>query len=194
MIISVATAKDYMKIDSGETAWDTLITALITESQNEIEAYCGQRFEQSERTYIFDGNGLSEYIFTTLPVASSPVATLHYRDTPFDSWTAIASTEVTILRDKGVYSMLYTGLFIENRLNYKITATVGYASGSIPAILNAVLKEMTYVKFRESAQGAAMLAKTGTSRSIDGFAQNETYEDLRPKWYARLRSFRRIPA
>lgn len=193
MIITVAKAKEYMLRDTGETTLDTFITDLITEAQNEIEGYCGQQFEQSSRTYIFDGNGLNEYPFTTLPVASSPAATLHYRDTPFDSWTAIASTEVTILRDKGVNSMMYNGLFIENRLNYKITATVGFASGSIPAILNGILKEMTYVKFRESAQGAAMLAKTGTSRSIDGFAQNETYEDLRPKWYARLKSFRKIP-
>jgi len=191
MIISVATAKTYMKIDSAETGYDSFLTELITEATNEIETYCGQRFEESSRTLIFDGNGTNEYIISTLPV--SAVASLSYRDTPFDSWTAISSSDYTTLKSGGVTSLFYNGTLIEGRQNYKVVATIGYASNAIPAEINAVLKEMVAVKFDESPNGAARLAKLGTSRTIDGFATNETFENLRPKWHKRLKNYRRIP-
>lgn len=191
MILSVADAKTYMKIADDETAWDSFIEDLILQAQDETETYCGQKFEQSVRTYIFDGNGTNEWIIGTLPVASSPAATLHYRDTPFDSWTAIDASDVTTLKNNGVTSLYYNGTLIEGRQNYKCTATVGYAS--VPAEVSGVLQEMTQVKFQESPHGAALLAKSSTARTIDGASATESYMDMRPKWQRRLRAYRRVP-
>lgn len=193
MILSVADAKTYMKIADDETAWDAFIEDLILEAQNETETYCGQKFEQSVRTYIFDGNGASEWIIGTLPVAGSPAATLHYRDTPFGSWTAIDASDVTTLKSNGVTSLYYNGTLIEGRQNYKCTATVGYVSGEVSAEVSAVLKEMTQVKFQESPHGAALLAKSSTARTIDGASATESYVDMRPKWQRRMRAYRRVP-
>lgn len=191
MITTLADAKTYMKIGS-DTTDDSFITSLIVASQDEIEAYCGQKFEQSARTYIFNGTGSSEWLIGTLPIAVSPAAALSYRETPFTSWVTVSTTLFTILRQYGVNYLYYDGTLTVGTQNYKLAVTVGYASNALPADIVLCCKEMVFARYRESANGAAMLAKTSVSRTTDGYTSTESYEDLRPKWKRRLSAYKRI--
>jgi hypothetical protein len=134
--------RDWVNIADADTTVDATLTACLNAATAEIVGMANQHLEQVTHYVYFTGTkSRSLYLpYHTIPVA---YVALHTRDTPLESWVAV-TTGATIHEIDDVYS-LYTAEAMTLPY-YRLTATIGFASGSIPmdiqACCGALAKEL----------------------------------------------------
>lgn len=96
-IITTAQYKAYAGISG--TALDARLDVLIPCLQDEVEIYCGRRFDTATFTELVDGTGIDELLVRNAPIKSITSITLLYPDA---TTAAYASTAFSFsLRDDG---------------------------------------------------------------------------------------------
>ena len=130
--ITLAEAKENLRLEADDTSEDTLITTLIAAASAQIEAVgvvCGQR----EETFSLEGFDAS----IILPLAPVDIATvaISYLDSDGVSQELTGFRVATMA---GLARIYPPSVGWPSTLAVTITATVGYADGAVPGNVKAI--------------------------------------------------------
>jgi hypothetical protein len=129
MVTLAVMKSDWLNIPSSDTTMDATIQRCIDQAAAEILALCRQPIAQATVIREF---GPSMATHNLLPYHTVPVAlvSLEERDEYTAAYAAVAQDVRVIMLDGLPY--LWSATALTNR-QYRLTLTVGYASGSMPA-------------------------------------------------------------
>jgi hypothetical protein len=177
---------------------DEFLDDLISVVTEEIVAYCNQPIlAETITNYEFDGTGTDRYTFPFTSVRS--VGTFAYR-TGIGSgttWTTIATTDYSLVTQRGVNSLHYFGTLQRGARNYRCSAlAVGYLDADIPMPIKRVAREMVIVMALKSNRiglGENSLGlMSHTENYPNGVTIQRTRIDLTPEWNRRLDPYRAL--
>jgi len=147
-LITLADAKSYLKVATGTTSEDAIISDLINEVSVWINSYCGRQFIQTTYTEYYEGTGDSSLVLKQFPVQS---VTSLYRDVT-RQWTV--DTAIDLVHD--VQLDADTGLLVlwnhENSFGtgpgiVKVVYSAGYPIGAVPYDLQLACRKMVAWKY-----------------------------------------------
>ena len=203
-IVTLAEAKEQLKITTSNTNEDTMLEAYINETSSAIEAYTKRKIvSQSISGELHDGDG-SNFLYPRyfpiqqLSTESSPtdaqkLAALQYRDTPDDTWTDIEDDIDHVFVETGndalrPYIELYEELFPIGRRNVKISYKAGYTT--VPGDIKLVCLEMIQMRWNESKRGNDWLGQGNINQSQSGNNYSTTLINLDKRWKSVLDRYR----
>ena len=171
MIITLASMKDYLGIDSTDTTNDDTIETMIDACQEIFENELNRELEEQTYTAYIDGTGTKSIYVPVYPITS--ITSLYVdADRNFGSDTLISSSdyvfypktgEVTMV--EGEYPVRYS-YFAKGRQNVKITYVGGYTfSGTnitLPKDIIKAIKDQVKFMFKKWQSGTEGLVSYNT--------------------------------
>ena len=142
-ILSLTEYRTYAQYAVSDTGDDSLITAMIAAAENYVISVLGYDPSQATTSVEFAGHGRSTAYIGFLPIAASPVPTLSYRSKPTDEYVGYTATEFA-LYVVGDSNYIYSMHGFSVGYQYKLTASIGYSSGTMPPTLKQAVYELAY--------------------------------------------------
>lgn len=178
---------DWLNIAALDTTSDAMLDRIIAAVDAEIVNICGQPIEQTSRTVTILGNG-TRY----LPLSwTAPVTVTTVQEYVWPDSTPTTVTTNAVIASVGNINRLYRkdGPWITG-YQYRITATVGYAT--VPADVVLCANEMVVEVYNETAFGAdgSRLGLANLAETAGGVAVTKALQALRPKIEKRLLPYR----
>lgn len=133
-LVTLATAKEYLKVTSSDATQEALIQALIDYAEDSIKRFVGTEFAVTTKTEVFTG-GVRYFVGSWRPIVA--VTSLYHATSEY----TYASDEYIVI-DGCIFpassSTLASGRWPSG--DYQIVYTAGYAAASVPAgIKSAIL-------------------------------------------------------
>ncbi len=156
----LANVKEYLDIESADTAFDSLLQRLIAASSRQIEAYCNRVFEIKSYSENYDGNASDILFLKNTPITS--VSSLSIESESVDS------ADFKVYDD---YLRLVSRLFTPGELNIAVQYSAGYydpQSESAPAEVEDACIQLTAFKF--NLRGAEGLDEKRANQNTESFA------------------------
>ncbi len=145
-LVTLDEAKEYLKIDSGNTDSDEILGLLINGISAWVAGHLGRGLIKDTHTEYYDGDGSRELILNRRPIIS--VTSIHddiNRD--FEDVSLVDSDSLIVLKEKGIVRAfnLYGG-FTCGEANIKVVYVAGYENGvSVPNDIKlAVLRTLDH--------------------------------------------------
>lgn len=174
---------DWLYIDSSDTSKDTLLTTLISQASAYLRSYCNQPIEQESVDKIFEGDGTTWHDFYyTVPIT---ISSLSYRDSPIESWLSISNSPT-------VYSIQNSTLYYDDTYSeawYKAVLSVGYASGSIPDDIKAIVSQMVVELYKATAHGDDSTGVSQVSITQGGVTTTKVFNDVLKRNESKLQRY-----
>lgn len=156
-LVSVADAKEYLKIGSSETSEDSILAFLINEVSKAAEGFAGRPFKQRSWTEYYNGNDRPDLILRVRPVTAVSSLNIDSLRNFSDSTAIDVSANVIVKADAGILTLWNTyRSFGCGQANVKVVYTGGYTP--IPYDLQHAAKSWVawaYEKYREKRHGMA---------------------------------------
>jgi hypothetical protein len=159
-LTTTAHVKEYLDIESGDTAFDSLIERLVTASSRQIEAYCNRRFANEDFTETYDGAASDILFLDHTPIVS--VSSLSIDD------EEVGAEDYKVYDD---YVRLASRLFTPGKRNVSIAYTAGYydpGTETAPADVEDACIQLVAFKF--TVRGADGLSERRVNQNADSFA------------------------
>lgn len=177
-LTDVASVKESLGIDSGDTSKDNLIKRKINQATLYIESYCSLSRDHhlKESTYTneeYDGTNNSTIVLRMRPV--SVITTFQRRDSTLSdgAFSDVESELYFSDLNAGVIELVTRSNGGWNR--YRVTYTAGYST--IPADLAEACVTLACYYVDNSASGTAVKKKQEGSRSIEYFQASANSSD-----------------
>lgn len=168
-----------------DSSQDTILTALIAQSQKMMESITMQPLEQASLTEYFDGTGS---MYWTIPyTVPTTISGLAYRVLPSDNWTTVSGA-VVYTSDK--LQRLYYGDGLTAKF-WRANLSVGWSSGSMPADLINICSEMTLELFAATDYGGGQnrFGLASLAEAQGGITSTTVYRDMMSRYHAKLRPY-----
>lgn len=181
-LTDVASVKESLGIDSGDTSKDNLIKRKINQATLNIETFCNLARDHhfKETTYtneVYQGTGGNQLVLRMRPVTN--VASFQYHDSPE------SDANYTNVEAQDYYTNLSSGtldlLFGQTRGfgSYRVTYTAGYST--IPADLAEACVALASFYVENGTSGTNIKKKQEGARSVEYFqsqAASSVIEEL----------------
>ena len=203
-IVTLAEAKEQLKVENADTALDDTLTAYINEISSAVELYTKRKIvSQSIASEIHDGDGSSilyprYFPIQQLSVESSPtdaqkLASVQYRNSPDSDWTDIVSDIDHIFLDTGDDALrpfieLYQNFFYYGIRNIRIKYKAGYTT--VPSDIKVLVLEMIQMRWNEAKRGNDWLGQGNMNQSESGNNYSTTLIELDKRWKRVLDRYR----
>lgn len=191
MVVELEDIKEYLKITG--TSEDDFLDKCQTRSIGEITNYTQTPLESSADnvTLIFPGNGCDEFMIPKKPVTN--LKSLEFRANPLDNFEDVTGGTY-VLRDVIKVPMIYNINTFFSSYEYRMIATAGYTSSTLPSDIEEMIIEMVSIKYVESLRKDDMqLAVSAIVRNNMGDSVTYTYKDLwKDRWKPALKRYRVI--
>lgn len=190
MVTLAVMKSDWLNLPVSDTTMDATIQRCIDQAAAEITALCRQPIAQSTVVREF-GPSMSAY--NLLPYHTVPIAlvSLESRDAYADAYAAVTQ-QVRLLNLDGLpYLWSETVL---TALQYRLTLTVGYASGSVPADIVLCAAELA-TEIYKSLGSPAGSDRFGVSAISEGRPTGSTslaLQRMRERVSGRLMKYRAV--
>lgn len=159
-LTTLATVKEQLDVDSGDTTFDAVLTRLITASSRQIEAYCNRKFEVSAYSELYDGNASDILFLNRIPIVSVTSLSIDAE--------LVEADDFKVYDD---YVRLVSRLFTWGKQNVAVAYTAGLYDSlteSPPADLEDACIQL--VAFKYTMRGAEGLDRRQVNQSADSFA------------------------
>ncbi len=195
MLVSLATTKAFLDIDSAKTDYDSLLVTIIKHVSDRIQVFLNRKLNKEERTQYFQA-GRTKYFLEAYPVDSTASLTVTLDDT-----VQTVNDDYWVWPDLGLVEFDYDTSYIEPRQLY-ITYTGGYLAtatsigvGSTETVLLQVPDSIAYACMLQVAFVFRRRKDIGlNSVSMPDGSINTMYAaDLLPEVKNILSHYRKIP-
>lgn len=166
-IVTLTEVKNYLKLDTGEAAIDTVLYDWIDMVSGVFEDQTHNRVVARAIEEILDGPTSDRLETTYFPIlslygeeAADRLANLQYRIDATSAWVNLSESEdyVFIPDDQATYiQLLHPAYFVYGVRNTRVKYWAGAAREDVPADIRKVVLEGVAVMWRESSQGGGRL-------------------------------------
>jgi len=203
-IVTLAQAKEQLKIVDTNTNEDTVLEGYINDISSAVELYCKRKFaSQSITSELHDGDGtrflypryfpVQQLSTEANPSDAQKLASLQYRDSPDGDWTDIETDINRVFLDTGdnawrSFIELYVEYFPVGRRNISLTYKAGYTT--IPTDVKLTVLEMIQMRWNEAKRGNDWLGQGNINASQSGNNYSTTLINLDKRWKSVLDRYR----
>src|SRR3990167_11303788 len=163
-LTDVASVKESLNIDAGDTGSDNLIRRKINQATKMIEKYTGVHFASTTYTdEEYDATNVDQLVLKQRPIIT--FTSFQVRDTTLNQsdWETVDSTLYFVDSDAGVLDLLFIADGHWNR--YRVTYTAGYAT--IPEDIAEAAATLAAFYVDNPTSGAAVKSKEEGQRKIE---------------------------
>lgn len=169
---------DWLNIPSSETALDQTLTRFITYVDGEIEAICAQPIVQRSLTRAYSGT--TDALLWTGYSVPFVLVSCGKRSNYVDAFTDITAA-TTVVEEEGLQMLSTVGGWAAKQI--QVSATVGFTSGAMPAIIQECAYEMATELYHDSAH-ATQGSRFGVSAIVEssgGVSYSKTIDRVRKR-------------
>jgi len=176
-LTTLAEAKSFLKIASGVSSEDSIVSELINAAGEFANRYTSRHLIKKTYTEFYDGVAPHSLIVRNYPVVS--VAHLYDDLTQvFGSDTEIAASDFAIDKDSGIIRLAYGAVPLSTgRGNIKVVYDAGYDASAIPA----GLKEAAHISIGSWYKNFYEFQRGGVQTSTQGDRTVQTRDEDVPK-------------
>lgn len=179
-LVTLAKYKEYLKIGSADTSFDTQLTDIQSAVEKRVKEFLLRDLETATYTNeIYDGNCSNELILRQFPI-TSVTKIEYYEGLDSDSeevWTTLAQGtdyERKIIPSDATRVILDTYSFVRGVQNYRVTYTAGYST--IPSDIQQACKELLKITWDNSPLSHNRLGFLSTSNNGGSATENLTLD------------------
>lgn len=203
-IVTLAEAKEQMKVENSDTALDDTLETYINDASSAVESYTQRKIVvQSITNELHDGDGgnilypkyfpIQQLSTESSPTDAQKLSALQYRFTPSDSWTNVSDDIDEVFIETGdnswkPYIELWDDTFYAGRRNIKISYKAGYTT--VPSDIKMVVLEMIQMRWNEAKRGNDWLGMGNVNQGQSGNNYSATLIELDKRWKRVLDRYR----